>query len=65
MLESDNERTLKDPWLLSSSSRMYPSTRAVGCGAQARVTVLFSALHSSGMKLGAPGAARKNSYIRK
>lgn len=45
--------------LPSSSSRTKPSTKEAGCGCQATVIELFSALHSSARIRGAPGAASK------
>jgi hypothetical protein len=51
--------TLNSPPLPSSSSKTYPSTYEVGGGCHATVTLLFSALHSSGIMAGELGAAAK------
>lgn len=51
--------TLNSPPLPSSSSKTYPSTYEVGGGCHATVTLLFSALHSSGIMAGEFGAAAK------
>jgi len=51
--------TLNSPPLPSSSSKTYPSTYEVGGGCHATVTLLFSALHSSGIMAGEFGAEAK------
>lgn len=64
--------TLNSPPQPSSSSKRYPSMAGPLCpaqpiipwpggGCQATVTLLFSALHSSGISKGAPGAG--NAYV--
>lgn len=64
--------TLNSPPQPSSSSKRYPSIAGPLCpvqpiipwpggGCQATVTLLFSALHSSGISKGAPGAG--NTYV--
>lgn len=65
--------TLNSPPHPSSSSNRYPSIAGPrwpahptipcpGGGCQATVTLLFSALHSSGINIGAPGATKIPSY---
>lgn len=59
--EGKYELTLNSPPHPSSNSRRYPSIEGPRCpqprgGCQAIVTLLFSALHSSGTRSGAPGA---------
>lgn len=65
--------TLNSPPQPSSSSKRYPSIAGPLCpaqpmipwpggGCQATVTLLFSALHSSGISKGAPGAG--NAYVK-
>jgi hypothetical protein len=48
----------------SSNSRTKPSTKEAGCGCQATVIELFSALQSSARILGAPGAVSKISATK-
>lgn len=65
-----NGLTLNSPPHPSSSSSRYPSTAGPRWpplpppgGCQATVTLLFSALHSSGINWGAPGAVKQCSKI--
>ena len=44
----------------SSNSRTKPSTKEAGCGCQATVIELFSALQSSARILGTPGAVKNS-----
>lgn len=48
----------------SSNSRTKPSTKEAGCGCQATVIELFSALQSSARILGAPGAVKRISATK-